>query len=418
MAKFCSQCGAELREGAKFCTACGAAVEQQTGSEHLQDYVKKGFSAFTSTINTMAGEEGEVDIPLRELFSQVTKKHSTEEREELFVCGTSRTTPKESEMIGEWPRPWLYARVLAMFALVFVGLYFMMAEFHNSNAIPGAIFVGALAVPFSFLVFFWEVNVPRNINIIDVITTFFVGGVLSLVATLFLFEFVDTSDGLTYFGAILVGIVEELGKIIVVAYYIKKKNVKYKLNGLLLGASVGAGFAVFETAGYALRAIIPLLPYMGYRDVWDVIIEAMREILLLRGALSIGGHVIWAAIAGCGLVVAKGTENLNKDHFLDVRFLKFLGLVIALHAVWDMPIEFGSKYALVQWCMTAIGLVVVFTLINSGLKQVATISKQAQEQEALSEAGEAAADGPAGDAPEAGEPAAVGVAAEGPGETE
>lgn len=406
MAKFCTQCGTPLEEGAKFCTACGAAVAQRPPQqpqsqpqepqqqppvgEHLQElqgYVKKGFSTFTSTINTMAGEEGEVKIPLRDLFSQVFKKHSVEEREALFVCGTKGTTPKESEMIGEWPKPWLYARVLLMFALVFAGLYFMLAEFGNANAIPGAIFVGALAVPFAFLVFFWEVNVPRNINIFDVITTFFVGGVFSLIATLIIFEILGT-DGNGYIGAIFVGIAEEVGKALVVAYYIKRRNVKYKLNGLLLGASVGAGFAVFETAGYAFRFLL------NYN------LDTMMDVLLKRGALSIGGHVIWAAIAGFGLVVAKGEEELNKNHVLDPRFLKFLGVVIALHAVWDMPIKLGSKHALVQWCMTAIGLVVVFTLINSGLKQVATIAKRAQEAEAIQGEG----------ALEADEPAAVGAA--------
>lgn len=202
----------------------------------------------------MAGESGKVEIHLKELYSDIFKRHTQEEKDTLFVCGTSKTTPKESEMIAEWPRPWLYSRVFLMFAVVFAGLYFMAINLHNSNTFPGAMFVGALLVPLTVIIFFWEMNVPRNISIVDVVSVFFVGGVLSLVLTLLLFE-IFPSGGLDYTGAIIVGIVEEVGKVLAVAYFIKKKNPKYKLNGLLLGSCVGGGFAVFKTAGYAFNTL-------------------------------------------------------------------------------------------------------------------------------------------------------------------
>lgn len=393
---FCSKCGQPLSKEDRFCSHCGAPTQpgaQRIDTKNLQDQLKKGFDTVTSKINTLAGEEGDVDIRFRELFSQVFTKHTIQEREELFVCGTTLTTPKESEMISEWPKPWLYTRVFLMFALVFAGLYLIVDKFENANGIPGVIFVGSLVVPFSFLVFFWEVNVPRNINIFDVITTFFVGGVFSLISTLIMYDVLDVG-GSGYSGAVFVGIAEEVGKILVVAYYINRTNTKYKLNGLLFGASVGAGFAVFETAGYAFRFLVA-----GG-------LSTMMDVLLLRAELSIGGHIIWTAIAGFGLVVAKGEGPLRKEHFMDTRFLTFLGLVIALHAVWDMPIHFGSDYNLAQWGLTAIGLVVTFTLINSGLKQVSTIAQRAREAELAASARETPAEGgtPAAAAAPAGAP--------------
>ena len=78
---------------------------------------------------------------------------------------------------------------------------------------------------------------------------------------------------------------------------------------------------------------------------------------------------------------------------MDKRFLTFLGLVIALHAVWDMPIRFGSDHNLAQWALTAIGLVVTFTLINSVLKQVSTIAQKARAAELTALAGETPAEG-------------------------
>ena len=96
----CVKCGCKLTPGARFCPNCGAdqsAMPVGSGG----DYIKKGLDTFTATINTMAGESGKAEIRLKELYSDVFKSHTQEERDVLFACGTSKTTPKESEMIAE-----------------------------------------------------------------------------------------------------------------------------------------------------------------------------------------------------------------------------------------------------------------------------------------------------------------------------
>lgn len=417
MAKICAKCGNPLDDDAKFCSKCGTAYSEELicpkcgqkltpedrfcpncgaaqsvgGDSDItlvktgEKYIKKGFDTFANTINTMAGEQGKVEIHLKELFSGITKSHSQEERDELFVCGTSKTTPKESEMIDEWPSPWLYSRVFLMFGIVFAGLYFMAMKLQNTNVVPGAMFIGALLVPLTVIIFFWEMNVPRNISIIDVISMFFVGGVFSLVVTLLLFEIFPAGE-LNYAGAIMVGLIEEIGKALVVAYYIKKRNPRYKLNGLLLGACVGAGFAVFETAGYAFNSFFSTAVSAIQHNIapWGPGLEATMDTLFLRGVLAIGGHVVWAAISGVGLIVAKGEEPLKTDHLLSTKFLKFLFLVVTLHAIWDMPLLMGSRKQvyLKDGALTAIALATVLVLLSSGLRQVSAIVKEAKAREA------------------------------------
>ena len=261
--KFCLFCGATLEPGARFCSSCGrdlmAAKKGNGGAVHSNvsaaDYVKSGFDKVAGTLNEKIGESGPVKVHLSDLVSEVFKKHTMEETEELFIAGTKKTTPKESEITATWPKPWLYSRVLLFLAVTSLILYFILIEFHNPNAYPGFIFMGAMTVPFALLIFFWEVNAPRNISIFSVVSMFFVGGVLSLVCTLILYNITGAGD-LSYGGAMLVGFVEEAGKIVVVAYYMRKTNSKYILNGLLLGACVGAGFAVFESAGYAFQCLL------------------------------------------------------------------------------------------------------------------------------------------------------------------
>ncbi|MCB6201073.1 PrsW family glutamic-type intramembrane protease [Extibacter muris] len=360
----CSNCGLPININAKFCPNCGQKHESKTHQD-ATNYIKKGFHDFTSTINNMTEEKGAFEVDLKMLFSGIFKKHSLKEREELFICGTTNTTPMEKDMITEWPKPWLYTRIFLMFTIIFVSLLFVIEEFSNTNAIPGAMFIGALLIPFSLVVFFWEMNIPRNISIFEVVSTFFIGGVLSLISTLFIYQMVGVGQ-LDYLGAVLVGFTEEAGKIIVVAYYIRKKNSKYILNGLLLGACIGAGFAVFETAGYAFTALLQSFQ-----------ISDMIHVLFLRAVLSIGGHTTWTAIAAVGLIVAKGNSPLQRQHFFDAKFLKFLILVIALHAIWDMPIEIGSSYHIVQWTLTCIAVIIVLVLLSSGLRQASKISEKA-----------------------------------------
>lgn len=404
-AKFCNQCGYRFEERQLFCLWCGAKVEswdrfcpecgrslsqggpgpqqnagwqnagqQNTGQagggftkDEFISMSKSGVGKFVDAINDMTGQEGKMDIRLRELVSEVFRRHTVEEREELFISGTKKTTPAPENMTADWPHPWLFARIFLMFLVVFAGLLVMILQFSNTNAIPGAMFIGALIVPFSLVIFFWETNIPRNISIFDVVSIFFIGGVMSLIFTLILYGYIYVGE-LNYTGAILVGIVEEVGKIVVAGHYVKKRNTSYILNGLLLGACVGAGFAVFETAGYAFSALL----YGG--------IPNMIDVLILRGALAIGGHTLWAAISTAGLVIAKGERPFDRKMYLDPKFLKFLLLVIALHAVWDMPITLGQSVYLVQWVLCAVAVVIVLVLLSSGLRQVSAVSERARRQ--------------------------------------
>lgn len=370
--KYCPNCGQAVSEGSIFCGNCGYQLygkqndnKGQNYSKTMGEQAKNTFDGFVNKVNRMAGESGKVDLNLRDLVTNVFKSHTIEERENIFICGTAKTTPKESEISYEWPKPWLYSRVFVLFAVTFIVLVFLLKIFKNSNAYPGIIFIGALAVPFSLLVFFWEVNAPRNINIFDVTKIFFIGGVFSLFTTLLL-DSVFFTGKLDYSGAVLTGIIEEVGKLIVVAYFLRSKKEKYILNGLLLGAAVGAGFAVFETAGYAFNYLT------GTGQV-----SVMMEVIYSRGILAFGGHTVWAAISGAALAMVKKDNILTMSHIQDFRFLKFFAIVIGLHAVWDMPISNSRDLPYIpQIILTGIAWVIILVLINAGLKQISRLNSR------------------------------------------
>lgn len=366
--RFCTNCGQEISASGNFCPRCGAAQPasgQPSGGgkgNGTMDAAERAMKTVFQKANEWAGGTGEVNFNLRDLVSGVFKKHTKSEQEEIFICGTGKTTPAESEISSEWPKPWLYSRIFLMFAITFALLAVLLEWFENINAFPGLIFIGALAVPFSAVIFFFEVNAPRNMSIFETIKIFFIGGAMSLVATLILFELFPSGE-LNYAGAIIVGIVEEIGKFAVVAFFCRSEKVKYVLTGLLIGSAVGAGFAVFETAGYAFRFLIA----DGS--------SAMFDVIYIRAALALGGHVVWAAISGAAIVLVKKAAPLAREHLFSVRFLKIFAIPVVCHAIWDMPILTSVSIPVVQILLTVVAWIMILVLINAGLKQIASPEK-------------------------------------------
>lgn len=374
---FCPNCGNKVSEAAKFCGGCGTTLavsedlrassaelnQQQTANIDIKSSTEGIFRNATKAISKYTGEEESLNVNLKELFSEVSKKHTAEESDEIFIVGTEKTTPITSEISTDWSKPWLFSRVFLSFLAVFIMLYVMVSEFENENAIPGLIFVGACIVPLSALIFFFETNAYKNISIFTVIKIFAIGGVCSLLSTLFLYEFVDFSmayklfDEMTAKDAFTVGLVEEVGKLIIIAFCISHYKVNKILNGLLIGASIGAGFAVFETAGYILR--------------YAFIEGDFLDITVLRGWTSLGGHLVWGAILGGALIVSKGSEKLSINHFFDGKFLFFFASVIAMHGLWDMGIVLLNSHYTMILILIVFAWVEVFILMNAGLKEVA-----------------------------------------------
>jgi len=377
---FCSNCGEKVELDQKFCTVCGADLSKQRGkadfnevemsedsatveqtARNFPEQVKGTFLHATEKINTMVGEQGKVEVNLRDVFSDVFKKHEKEEGEALFISGTKATTPVESDIPSTWPKPWLFSRVFLILASTYILLYICTFMFENSNALPGLNIIGSFAVPFSLLIFFWEMNAPRNISIYEITKMLFVGGAASLVMTLILFTFFPVYD-LDFAGAIIVGIVEEVGKLAVIVYFIHKLRAKFILNGLLIGAAIGAGFAAFESAGYAFN----------YGSHFGEV--AMLNLIFTRAWMSVGAHVVWSAIAGAAFVYAKGEKSVAADQFLDAKFLKLFAVPVILHAVWDMPLYFLHDFYLLFIVLIVIAWVFIFTLLSAGLKQIVRVS--------------------------------------------
>lgn len=368
--KYCGHCGKMVDEGLSFCPYCGQPLTDQGSQQPQQEGGQQAQSAsvgkqFVNKLNEYVGNDKPVNLNWKMLFTNVGNKHTTEEAEEIFICGTKRTTPELDNISHEWPHPWLYSRVFIMFSLAFFLLWICCKSFENPNALPGLIVMGSFTVPLSTMILFLEVNAFRDISLYKVIQVFFVGGCASLVATLIIFSIIDPRYDDNYAAAISVGVVEEIGKGIIVFFFLSRFKRKTILGGMLIGASVGAGFAAFESAGYAMNYL--------FAAGWD----KMMDVIFLRGFLAPGGHVTWAAITGAALVIASKAKGgiFDTTLFTDGKFWRLFILPIAMHATWDSPLtaEVAPEIYLVPVLLTILVWIIILILINMGLGEIGKI---------------------------------------------
>ena len=293
----------------------------------------------------------------RKFFREIVRRHGPDDAETLLSVGAPGTTPPLSPSMAELPGPWLFFRVL-LGTLITYGVFREAWQVYaNLNVIPGLIMVGSFAVPLSTLVLFFELNTPRNLSLFRTLQLLAIGGATSLLLSLFLY---DVTPLLGILGDSAAGIVEEVGKLVALLLALRLVPVeryRFRLNWLLLGAAIGAGFAAFESAGYALRIGL---------NVSDT---AMLDNITTRGLLSPLGHIPWTAIAAAAYWSARQETPGFLQAILHRKFLRMFAIPVVLHATWDFGD--GGPFFVKYLVLGFVAWVVVLSLVQTGLRDIA-----------------------------------------------
>jgi RsiW-degrading membrane proteinase PrsW (M82 family) len=296
------------------------------------------------------------DVPVREiLFGGLSRRLRADEIEETLAVGSKKTTPLLEEIAEQWPRPCVFWRVLAVATVTYILLRIGFTEFQNPNFIPGMILVGSFVVPFSIVVFFFETNLPRNVSIYQVGKMLLLGGAIGLVATMVLLRFVPGSGTGNLIPALMTGALEETGKALALLMIVSARRYRWQTNGLLFGAAVGAGFAGFESAGYAF------MTGMAGHNVFDTI--------MLRAMLSPGGHVIWTAMVASAIWKVKGDSPFEFSMMFRPVVVRRWIIAVVLHGLWDSN-TFGLNEIFQCVILSLVGWYVTFAILKQALSEI------------------------------------------------
>jgi RsiW-degrading membrane proteinase PrsW (M82 family) len=213
-----------------------------------------------------------------------------------------------------WIKAFLGGLVLFFVSLAILDLT------RNPNLFPTVVLVGNALVPVTYVAFFYERRHLSRLSLPTTASTFLYGGLLGVLAAALLEPFfVRPADPIS---VLWIGVIEEGAKILGVILIVRRRESLSEMDGLILGAAAGMGFAALESMGYTFTEFL--------RSGGSL--SASVAIMLIRGILSPFGHGTWTAILASVLFRERKGNRLRLNGRVIVAFFG----VVLLHALWDV----------------------------------------------------------------------------------
>jgi len=209
---------------------------------------------------------------------------------------------------------------------LFTGGSLLLLITRNPNLFPTVVLIGNFLVPVVFVMFLYEHRHLSNLTPRTMLRSFTIGGALGLLGASLLEPLLlppsPRFGQLSTAGALLVGLIEEGSKIAAVLILARRTRQRTEMDGLLLGAAVGMGFAALESTGYAFTTLLASGGHVG---------AAVRE-TVLRGLLAPFEHGVWT-----GILAAVTFREARGGHFRVTASVSLAFVfVVILHALWDL----------------------------------------------------------------------------------
>ena len=221
--------------------------------------------------------------------------------------------------------------------------------------LPTLILLGSFLVPVTFVLWAYERH-GRDLGVSVLLGAFLTGGTLGVLGASVMEAYLLRPSAWMFVG---VGVIEEAVKLGALMLIVRRQvRLRGMRAGLVLGATVGFGFAALESAGYAFNAAV---------STEGIDLRALVETEVLRGLLAPFGHGLWTAIAG-GVLLSYRLPS-GRFRFTGTVVWTFLGVSL-LHAAWD------STHGIAVWLVTRLTSV----NLERGLFEVGYLAEATRQQ--------------------------------------
>jgi RsiW-degrading membrane proteinase PrsW (M82 family) len=240
-------------------------------------------------------------------------------------------------MVKKW------IQVLGLFFFLFLLSLVVFILTLNPILFPMVAFLGVFFVPIAYISFLVQQEEKLSISFYSITLGFLLGGVIAILGAAILEPLlISNFNGLSF---LLIGLIEELAKVAAVVVLFSRAKYAKKRQGIILGASIGMGFAIFESLGYIFVTFLQTFS-----------INASLITVFIRGILSPLGHGTWSAILGGSLFHESSKKHW---HFSPEVIISYL-LASLLHAAWNyLPFFLSPQLTFGETLVGQIGLVII-----------------------------------------------------------
>jgi len=248
------------------------------------------------------------------------------------------------EALGElkvesWaPRWWAVFLIGLALWIAAVGSVFLTGDL---IVLPTVVLLGSFLVPVTAVVWYLDHDPSPALSPRRMMSAFLIAGVLGILAAAVLEYWLVYGPGLR--GNLKVGFIEEFVKGAAVVLFALGLRSYTTRDGMVLGATIGFGFAALESSGYALASLFVV---QGQHLTLSLSSVVFTE--LVRGVLAPFGHGLWSAILGGVIFHAARKGHLRLTLSVLVAYVG----VSLLHGAFDV---FGTVTAYIV--ISIIGLV-------------------------------------------------------------
>jgi RsiW-degrading membrane proteinase PrsW (M82 family) len=241
-------------------------------------------------------------------------------------------------------------------AVLLVGMVLWIAAvattFFTANLIllPTVVLLGSFLVPVTGVTWYLDHDPSPVLSPRRILAAFIIAGVAGALAASLLEFWLVLGPG--PIGTLKVGLIEEFVKGAAIVLFALGMRSFTTRDGMVLGATVGFGFAAFESSGYALASLFVVQGGHLYLSLPSVVFTE-----LIRGVLAPFGHGLWSAILGGVIFHAARNGRLRASWTVLVAYLG----VSILHGAFD---SFASIVGYVV--ISIIGLVPLVYLWRRG----------------------------------------------------
>lgn len=282
-------------------------------------------------------------------------------------------------------RGWLYVFGIGLALFIIATILLFLTG--NDNLYPTAILLGNFLVPATFVTFLYDHQHRSNLTPETIAQSFGLGGVLGIIGAgaleATLLPFVNSGRfaliGPLIGAPLLIGLIEEGCKITTVMILARRKQHTEEIDGILLGAAVGMGFAALESTGYAFSFFLASGNHTGA-------LGASLFETVLRGVLAPFGHGVWTAIISA-VLFRESTKT--RFRFTGWVILTYLFVALCLHGMWDgvgflNALGHPPLYELGAWVLIgSIGMLLLWLLYRQALHRQAQQALAAVQKQTM-----------------------------------